>query len=545
MVDGVGNNNQQNNILRLKNQDKTIDLTKLEGLRQTDKNKAIFEKFDIHRDGKIDKEEAEKMREQLYKASGDGLMSTREMKKNFGDKSTFDALSTLADQQAAIRDNKEYIEQNGNKTTHIYKSDTLSYKYDISNVNGGNTNIEMEDGTIICQDKQGNTLSIRDTAGNITRFSADGKKSTTYNSDNKLVSSIELKGDKEIRTEYEYKDNKKIAREYNGLGKDAELSSVTVSENKDGHCIDTKYATEDDMKNNRPSEQITDAQNDTLKKVTTFTYDENGNVKAETTDSAGQKTVKYTNAKGEEIQPEAEDTPTKHTVQQGESITQIVTKYLAEQGFENPTPEEIKAAKKEFLEANKDIVKTYNGPKAEYKGNKFFHPNDEVTIPKFTVYGEGTKVLDEVVVTAKAPTEEAKQQRVQLQELLGDKAEVAYDKEGNVEVRDINDGHVLNKAEIASLTSNEDDINTMLRADKNDNKTLDKEEYKQFIVEMLKGNGIEISDANREKIEQLIDNSFTAMDTVAADGELTREELQASAKDVIEQLTDDLLDADA
>ena len=91
---------------------------------------------------------------------------------------------------------------------------------------------------------------------------------------------------------YEYKDNKKIAREYNGLGKDAELSSVTVSENKDGHCIDTKYATEDDMKNNRPSEQITDAQNDTLKKVTTFTYDENGNVKAETTDSAGQKTVK-------------------------------------------------------------------------------------------------------------------------------------------------------------------------------------------------------------------------------------------------------------
>ncbi|MGN0030706.1 MAG: EF-hand domain-containing protein [Candidatus Gastranaerophilaceae bacterium] len=537
MVDGVGNNNQQNNILRLKKQNKTIDLTKLEGLRQTDKNEAIFEKFDINKDGKIDKDEAKKMQELLYKASGDGLMSKREMKKNFGDKSTFDALSTLADQQAAISGGKEYVEQNGNTTTHIT---TGYHRYDKTKLANNVTKTEYENGTTYVTDGKFGYKTYPD--GNITIYSPAGY--ITKDKDGKILEKSEIINGKEEYRSYEYtQDNKTIVRNY--VGDNLDLTTISVNYNQNGHTISRVYNSEEDLKNNKPAQEITDGLNDALAKITNFTYDENGNVKAETTDSAGQKTVKYTNEKGEEIQPEAEDTPTKHTVQKGESITQIVTRYLKEQGVENPTSEQIKYARDEFLEANKDIVQTYNGPKAEYKGNKFFHPNDEVTIPKFSVYEPDAKVLDEVVVTATAPTEEAKQQRAQLQELLGDKAEVGYNKDGKVEVRDKEDGHVLSQAEITALTSNEDDINTMLSADKNDNKTLDKDEYKQLIVDMLTANGIEISDANREKIEQLIDNSFTAMDTIAADGELTREELQANAKNVIAQLTDDLLDADA
>ena len=40
-------------------------------------------------------------------------------------------------------------------------------------------------------------------------------------------------------------------------------------------------------------------------------------------------------------------------------------------------------AKAEFLEMNKDLVKIYNGVKKEWKGNKFFYPDDVVKIPKF------------------------------------------------------------------------------------------------------------------------------------------------------------------
>lgn len=55
MVDGIGGNQSQNqNILKLKGQKKTIDLNGLVGLRQTDKNKAIFERFDHDKNGVID-----------------------------------------------------------------------------------------------------------------------------------------------------------------------------------------------------------------------------------------------------------------------------------------------------------------------------------------------------------------------------------------------------------------------------------------------------------------------------------------------------------
>lgn len=80
----------------------------------------------------------------------------------------------------------------------------------------------------------------------------------------------------------------------------------------------------------------------------------------------------------------------------------------------------------------------------------------------------------------------------------------------------------------------------MMKSDKNGNKTLDIGEYKTFIMEMLQEAGIEITEANKTKIEELINNSFTSMDTIQQDGELTKEELTLNAQKVIEQLTDDI-----
>ena len=60
---------------------------------------------------------------------------------------------------------------------------------------------------------------------------------------------------------------------------------------------------------------------------------------------------------------------------------------------------------------------------------------------------------------------------------------------------------------------------------------------------MLESAGFEITDNNREQIQKMIENSFTSLDSINADGKVTMEELQANAKEVIQKLTDDLLAA--
>lgn len=91
---------------------------------------------------------------------------------------------------------------------------------------------------------------------------------------------------------------------------------------------------------------------------------------------------------GEEVEVTIDPKPEenikgKHKVVKGESIDKMVKDALKEQGIENPTEEQLKAAKKLFVEANKDVVKTYRGIKKEWHGNKFFYPDDEVKIPDF------------------------------------------------------------------------------------------------------------------------------------------------------------------
>lgn len=221
MVDGIGGNQPQNqNILKLKGQKKTIDLNGLVGLRQTDKNKAIFERFDHDKNGVIDQNEAKQMQLWMNKAAGNDKISNREMNKTFG-KDTFSALSALADQQA-VGKGKEYVETNGNKSTTIYRSNVDSkpdYSYTKTNHDDGSSTIVSSDGTQTIQHKDGSrdvidkdgtiisydakgkkTAVIKD--GLTTTFTPDGNKSITKNADGQTVSSMELRDNKEILTKY-------------------------------------------------------------------------------------------------------------------------------------------------------------------------------------------------------------------------------------------------------------------------------------------------------------------------------------------------------
>ena len=234
-----------------------------------------------------------------------------------------------------------------------------------------------------------------------------------------------------------------------------EMRSGKIIEIDEGFVKMLGY-TEEDMKNSRPSEQITDAHNPTLKTVTKFTYDKNGNVKAETTNSAGETTTKYTNTKGEEISDtqfnsEKQDTTT-YTVPKGHTITQITTDILKQQGIENPTPEQIKDARKQIIETNSDQIQTMKS--GQYKGNKYFYADAEIKVPQLNTAqnSEQEDIIDggtlpEVVVTAKRISPEMKAKRQQLQALLGEKYEVGYSKDGKLEVRNKN-GDILPEKQI-------------------------------------------------------------------------------------------------
>lgn len=190
----------------------------------------------------------------------------------------------------------------------------------------------------------------------------------------------------------------------------------------------------------------------------------------------------------------------------------------------------------------------------QYKGNKYFYANAQITVPKFEsvkgqeiTYNAGT--TSEVEVIAKAPSQEAKELRQELQKVYGDDFEVTYSPDGQLEVR-TKDGELLadetKEANAMLATSDEEDLASIMRdADTitKDNQ-IDKKEYNQYINNMLSQAGFEITDANRVQVQQLIDNSFSSLDGVSSDGKISQEELQKRAKAVIQKLTDDLLNVD-
>lgn len=572
MVDGIGkNHNNYPDQMKLKGTDKSVDLKNLTNLQRTEKNKALFDMCDLNKDGKIDEKEAQSMRGVLLTASkGDGTLTKKEANKAFGkEMNAFDAISALADQQEAMMKGTEYKETAGNTTTRIYNSkhgDQYSYRADSTTDKNGTTTTVLDDGsqeikykdgsrqiikndgTIVSYDSKGNKTSAI-VNGLTTTFTPDGNKGVTTDANRKTVKIVELRNGEEVRTEFEHKDGQTISREYNGLSDNAKLTSITVSgreknDNGTTSTIETKYNSEEDMKNNRPASAI---RNKGLPTETTisYTYDDKGNQMITETDQTKVPTSTFKNKDGKTISSSEFDAPQPYTVQKGETVSQIVKKALKEQGFENLTKEQLNAATEEFLEMNKDTVKTYNGPKAKFKGNKYFHPNDKVNIPNFN-QSVSNKYLDEVEVVATKPSDEMIAKRKDLQAKLGDEFDVGYAKDGkSLEVRNQN-GDILAEAtrRANGQETNEDDIDVMMASDADGSKTLDKTEYQTFILGMLEEAGIEITDANSAQINQLIDNSFTSMDTINKDNALTKEELTKNAEQVINKLTDEIAKLD-
>lgn len=583
MVDGVNKGPTGFSSLKLKGtKGKQIDLQNLKGLQKTKNNEALFKMYDKNNNGVIDEDEVASMRNNLQSIVGNKTISQKEINNSWGD-SAFSALNALADQQKAIKDGKGYTETNNGVTTH-YGSVKGSEYTETINDDGSktyeNNNIKetiYQDGSSQILNKSNGTTketnaegykTFYDVQGNKTAFeSPDGKsleefypgtnqrssiKNTTTTEDGKEVSITTKYSEDGKKTSYtETSGNNSITKNYN---QDGTIKNVVVSD----RMTEITYASEADELANRPQQEILNKNNDTLKQTINYTYDSKGNVKAETKDSAGQITTKYTNSKGEEINSKDFDAPTTYTVKTGDSITQIATAALKEQGIENPTDEQLKSAKQQLIATNDDGQKvgTYTGPNTKYKNNRFFYPNTEITIPKFefnkTESKSGIKQpkeektidIKETTVTATKISNEMKAKRQEVQTQLGKDYEVGYAADGkSLEVRDLDGNIIEDVTQIANkpTTSDEDDINTMMQSDANKNGSLDKTEYKNFILNFINSSGqIEITKDNEQVINQLIDNSFNSMDTIKQDGALTRDELRQNAPQILEQLMEQI-----
>lgn len=261
------------------------------------------------------------------------------------------------------------------------------------------------------------------------------------------------------------------------------------------------------MKNNRPSSK-TENKGLATETTTTFEYDSKGNKKVSIYSGGSKNPVThYENSEGKTISAGEYDATQTYTVQKGDSITQIVTNALKEQGFANPTSDQINDAKEQFMEMNKDNVRTFGG---KASGKKGFFPNDTVSIPNF---------------------------KSSISDVYLNNVDVTYAKDGSLEVRNKN-GVLMERA--TAMANKPSDIDIMMKSDKNNSKTLDTTEYKSMILAQLKAIGIEINDKNKAQIEQLIDKSFTDIDTIKQDRELTREELQKNAPQIISNLADEI-----
>ena len=563
MVHGVDGNNENNNTIKLKGLKQNVDLDKLSGLRKTEQNKPIFEKFDKNSNGILEQDEAQDMQTWLNEAAGNKKLSKREMKKAAnGDETLFNSLSSLGKQQETLKSNKEYTETNGETTTHILSDEGEIIRYD----------------------------ETFDTDGNkITTFENGDK--TIFDKSGKMTQKLENIDGKKVQTDFEYDGTKVTIKK----AVDGKLNSITVLENKDGHRVQTKYNSQQDYDNGRPSEEITDPQNATAKKTTKFTYDADGNVKAQTTDSAGNITTVYKNSAGEEISEADFDKQNKppvdtkpevagtYTVKKGEGINKIVKDALKEQGIENPAKEQLQKAREEFLEMNKDMVKTYQGAKKEWHGNKFFYVDDVVQIPKFSVASEETPVeqTEKPEPTQQPkPTEQPKPTQEpslkdKLQQNLGKDFIVEEGNDGKVVIKDKdgnelpkatiianNPDYILEKAEDGSLVIKDKDGNVLphatkivndetsdiaeiedflKNADKDSNKKLDKTEFRNYINQLLEQYEIEIDASVKDKVDQLINDSFGDIDT-NPDNHLTKNELKQKAQKIIPQLLNDIGD---
>lgn len=570
MVDGIDGNE---NVIKLKSQNRSIDTSRLEGLKKTKKNELIFNKFDSNSDGTLDKTEADNMQSWLKQAAGNKKLSRKEMENaTGGNESAFEALVNLTQQQADLADRGEYVENNGKVTTHVVKKEDQITKFDSTEDENENVVETYEDGskkiiheddsydevsadgtTVTSFDKDGNKTKV--VKGDLTTTFEEGK-SKTVNKDNKVVEETETKDGKEVKTTYEYKENQTIKRQFT----DNTLNFITVEEQKEGKTVETTYEKEEDMTSEKPKpSKVVEKDSEGKTTTTEYEYLENGTVKTKVTDPEGKETVTYQDKDGKPVEkpetntPEAKDT---YTVSEGQGIYAIVRDILKQQGIENPTKEQLKQAREQFLELNKDLVKTYHGSKTEWHGNKYFYIGDKVKVPDFSKLQETTETPEKPEETTtpsltdeqkkkidELHTETRQQEIEKLKEILGENY-LVEEKDGKLVVKD-KQGNVLE--EITDIVNDKntdaDDIAKMLKSDKDDNKTLEFAEFQTFIEELLKeyAPSFEITDANRAKVEEIIRKHFDNIDSsVKKDGSLTKEELEAKAKEAIPQLTEEL-----
>lgn len=567
MVDGVNNTPKtatQYSKLNLKGLNNNIDVNKLAGLKKTTGNEALFKMYDKDGNGVIDDKEAIAMRNNLQSLAGDGTISKNELSTLFGKNSNaLEQLNKLANQQAAIRDGIEYVETNGDTTTHLGSdySYTLTRREDGSELlvlddgskeirhKNGSKQILDKNGRVTTYDSQGNKRIVSNPDGTKITFTPDGNKSETTNNKGEVIGTQELKGDTLIRTAVERQNGQKITREYTDKmdGSNEALSSIVVSGREKDETgktsnIEIKYNSEEDLKNNRPASAI---KNKGLSTETTisYEYDSTGNQKIIETDLAKKTVTRYQNSEGKPLHAAEFNSTQSKPIETGTTISKIVKNALAEQGITNPSPDQLKDATKQFIELNKDNIKTYNGTKTQLKGNKYMLAGGNVVIPN---YKESMpNVLQSVeVVGNKNHSEEMVAKRKELQADVGDGFEVRYSKDGkSFEVYDKNGeiDEVLTRRANGQETD-DDDINVMMESDQDGSNSLDIKEYTDFVFEWLKNIDLKVPESHKLEVTQLIRESFTSLDTINQDMAVTKEELTKNAKDILNQLIDKIKD---
>ena len=237
MVDNMGGINLPHNQLKIKGKNgQKIDLTKLDGLQITEKNKSLFAKYDKNNNGKIDNEEMAAMAKSLSEIAGNNKISKREIEKALG-KGSYEELSKLAEQQNTIKNNKTYNEK-GEKTNVEIKPDGTRTE---TNNKTGHTTETLPNGKI----------TVKDSAG-------------------RLLSTTELKNGKPETKEYtDLGEGKTYIETFDGEGDNKTLKNITVVDKKENKEI--KFKSAEDYRNNKPSEIVTNANNPITQQTTTYT----------------------------------------------------------------------------------------------------------------------------------------------------------------------------------------------------------------------------------------------------------------------------------
>lgn len=381
-------------ILKIKGTNKTLDTTQLTGLQRTEKNKALFDRFDSNHDGKLDQNEAKNLADALYStdkskkaASKDTKISQREMNRAFGKNTdSFAALNALADQQAAIINNKEYTETNGDKITRLYQSNVnSSNSFRAETMEDGSTKITNNDGSYELD--KGDIREFYTAGGKLTEIRHNGSEYEKYDPETgNIQEKYEIQdGTKELHTYYNA-DGKVIqTKEQVKAGeliiKDFDPTSETPDNptniKRQKQDCEEQFNSMEDLDNDRPASRTEYPQfkgTSLEHKVTEtkFTYNEDGTITAVKTFTNDEGEIETeTTVTDSEGKPVEDKTPINITVAPGASNNAVAKQILTDLG----------------AEVNADNIKTVldelkGEMKYKHRGIACFGAKQKITIPQ-------------------------------------------------------------------------------------------------------------------------------------------------------------------